>query len=80
MRVGIVGNVCKCRDTVWTKVFEVYVCNVVGPSSGGVFNCFVTLLVSSVVARVAVGSSGNCCLRLMMRLSSLYLGNLLMFA
>jgi hypothetical protein len=42
--------------------------------------CCMTLLVSFVVARVAVGSSGNCCLRLMMRLSTLYLGNLLMFA
>ena len=51
-----------------------------GPAAEEFLICFTTLLVSSVVARVAVGSSGNCCLRLMMRLSSLYLGNLLMFA
>lgn len=51
-----------------------------GPVAEEFLVYLMTLNVSSVVASVTVGSSVKLCLRLVMCLSSLYLGKLLMFA
>ena len=45
-----------------------------GPTAEDFLICLMTLLVSSVVASVIVGSSVKLCLRLVMCLFSLYLG------
>ena len=56
------------------KCFKCMLDMLSGPMALEFLVYFMTLLVSSVVSSITVGSSVNSCLRLVMCLSSLYLG------